>query len=879
MQTGMKAGLAIVLAVFLTGITGFLTAVVPEDEERIYYDQVSDLTPIVDYSAIESYSEYNPVTNVSGWFDGTGVTIPFLEGEGISAYPFRHYVQSTDTVNFMFHTYTGGILKDGWTSAEAATWYPVSEINEVSMATGATVESNGITGTRVSAGHVTIVSDESDPDTTSFSVYLGHYDDDGNLVHGFTYTYVEKTTGSSFEEKHIESLDAFDNTSSASFDMIPLVEPTNSGIAVTLEVNVTLPDDHHLYCAFITSQSVTETAYSDEWINLANGKITHKSEINEISPYRTYNGGINWQSYQVGGPGVQGWTDIENRISLDGGTTFVDTDLDPYMVYPIKSLVVTSLGPYGDEEYDVPDGTTLFFDVSDNSHYMRYPLYHGNTSWDSDWGTTSNPNQINSVFNAVLSPMDTQYLTYRADDECWYPSILSENGEYYVADVSQAGYASDEIFIVQMGYIRTYFASSSAPVYDYEYVDPTEFVEISNGTVGKWRNYMDSVVGGETVTSNYYNGKVQLLTEPGTTITSGIDWANSGVTWTDTDGSKVKGTMSLTVPTSIPYSMALVTLDFINGEFYAQGVVWGPIDEEDRNTNNWTLRPYEYPITPTFVRNGTSTSESPTYVEGLAFSKSGGTKAYIVSTEVQTDPMGRLWGDPTIYLGYYFPDYFTYDSTTGSTGVPTAAIRVLINGVVSYGDSLTINGQYMPVADGKITFTYYTYETETIPSDDPDVPPTTNTITVTNEGNMPVKGMAIDWEDGHVYLVFTEQGTTRYDLGEYNTTAADVVIAGTDTGKDTVATDIISGTGTWYWQSNLYTINHVTETVLHLDLTQGLTGWGMTLQVSMLLFAGMLILGVAIVHYYYRDSDEPMGILDWVIIGLAILLSLGVAAI
>ena len=873
MQTGMKAGLAIVLAVFLTGITGFLTAVVPEDEERTYYDQVSDLTPIVDYSSIESYSEYNPVTNVSGWFEGTGVTIPFLEGEGISAYPYRHYVQSTDMVDLTANTYTGGILKDGWTSAEAAIWYPVSKINEVGMTAGSTAESNGITGSRVSAGHVVIESDERNTDATTFSVYLGHYDENGNLVHGFTYTYVEKTTGSNFKDTSINSLSDFDNTASASFDMIPF-NGTSTGIAVTLEVNVTLPADHHLYCAFITAQYFTETAYSGERINLINGKITHIAETSEISPYKTYNGGIDWRSNGAGGPGVQGYTDIENRISLDGGATRVNTDLDPYMDYPIKSLLVT-----GGEGYDVPDGATLFFDVSEDSRYMRYPLYHGTTSWESDWGTTSNYNQINSVFTATLYPMDNQYLTYRAADRCWYPSILSENGEYYVADTSRTGYASDEIFIVQKGYIGSYSASSSGPVYSYKYVVPKEFVEIGNGAVGKWRNYMDSEVGGETVTSNYYNGRVQLLTEPGTTITSGINWANSGVTWTATDGSKVSGTMSLTVPASIPYSMALVTLDFINGDFYAQGVVWGPIDEEDRNTDNWTVRPYQYPITPTFVRNGTPTSESPTYVEGLAFSKSGGTKAYIVSTDVQTDPMGRLWGDPTIYLGYYFPDYFTYDSTTGNTGVPTTAIRVLINGVVSYGTSLTINGQYMPVADGKITFTYYTYETETIPSDDPNVPPTTNTITVTNEGNMPIKGMAIDWEDGHVYLVFTEQGTTRYDLGEYNTAAADVVIAGANTGKDTVATDIISGTGTWYWQSNLYTIRHEIETVLHLDLTQGLTGWGMTLQTSMLLFAGMLILGVAIVHYYYRDSDEPMGILDWVIIGLALLLCLGVAAI
>lgn len=857
MQTGMKAGLAIVLAVFLTGIVGFLTAVVPEDEERTYYDQVSDLTPIVDASAIDSYTEYNSITNVSGWADNEGVTIPFLEGEGISPYPYRHYVSSTAQdvfANTLFPTFV-----QNWGSIENAIWWPTAsafKIDQGQSIYGVNyVEDNGVKVTKAGYGNI-IVERESDMGV-SFSVYFAHMNG-ATIVHDFIYTYYYMDTYSDpYYDESITSWSQFDSTSSDTFN---LGAGPNGRVRLTINIpGVQSFGGDQLYVSFITSDNWTGADY---YILQTTGEIVEAHDETPVGDKFYNNMGMTMDdSYSGRSLG------IENILYLDG--VQVNTTTEAYTVMPLSKLL------YGETLKDnttivINKGPAYFSNIYLDCLYVVQDLEGVTNGWDASLTSS----RIESTNTLALTKIG-QRMTYKADNQSWYPSILSENGRYYEANDAQgiAAYLSSEVFVVLKGYIPTITGQITYPVYEYMYMQGNKFVSIGDGVTGKWRNYMDSTVGGKTVVTNYQNGAVTLLTVPGTTITS------QKAVWKDTDGVITEGTMSLIVPSSIPYSMALVTLDFQSGQYYAQGVVWGAIDEEDRNTDNWTLRPYQYPITPTFNKGGTVTAENPSYIEGLQFSKAGGTKAYIVSTEVMTDPMGRLWGDPTIYLGYYFPDYFTYDSTTGNTGVPTAAIRMLINGVVSYGDSLTINGQYMPVADGNITFTYYTYETETIPSTDPNIPPTTNTITVTNEGNMPIKGMAIDWEDGHVYLVFTEQGKTRYDLGEYNTTAANVVIAGTDTGKDTVAADIISGTGTWYWQSNLYTINHEIETVLHLDLTQGLSGWGMTLQVSMLLFAGMLIVGVAIVHYYYRDSDEPMGILDWVIIGAAILLSLGVATI
>ena len=840
MQNGMKAGLAITLAVFLTGIVGFLTAVVPVEEDRTYYTQVSDLTPIIDHTDIDSYTEYNPLTNVSGWVDKPGTVIPYLTS-GISAYPYRHYVQSEQYLDGNTTVYMSALEDIGGTawSSERAYWYPLAKVSHLHSNISETVTYNGVTAKCISNGHITIETDVLDGDLVALSFFVGHYDENHILIHGFTRTYVY-SAGAPITNVY-DTITSVSDLDSAPSHYVPMdLLANDTGLDVYLEVNVSLPAGHRVEATFITAQRINDTGIAGDWLDMYNGVIV--DGVGSTTPagqYIKYNGGIDWFTRWSSSHYVH----VDHTLKLNGVS--VDTSIEAYTIVPLSQHLTGR---------DVEDGTTFF---------STNPLYHGTYSWSE----SSDLNQVSGGYTAELTSY-SGYICYDEGTDRWYPAVLSESGLYYEPDIEQVGYRTDEIYIVAQGYLDTITGYGTYPVYEYKYVDANQFVKINNGSTGSWKNYMDSTVGGRTITKSYQNGKVTLLTEPGTTITT------AKAVWKDLDGNTEEGTMTVTVPSSIPYSMALVTLDFQSGEYYAQGVVWGAIDAADRTTNNWTLRPYQYMMSPAFVKEGIPTSDSPSYIEGLQFTKSGGTRVFIVSTSVMTDPLGRLWGDPTVYLAYYFPDYFTFSN--GNTGVPTTAIRVLFNGFVSYGDSLTINGQYMPIEDGKITFTYYT--TETI-RDETTTPPTETTVTVTNTGTFPVKGMAVDWEDGHVYLVFTEKGTTRYDLGAYDESSANVVIDGVDTTKDTIATDIIKGTGVWYWQSNLYTISHATETVLHLDLSQGLNGWGMSIQVSMLLFAAMLILGTALTHYFYRDSDEPMSILDWVIIGAAILLSLGVAMI
>ena len=843
MQQGMKAGLAIALAVFLTGFVGFVTAVTPEDVERTYYTQISDLTPVMDYTAIESYTDYNPITNVTGWVDYAGMDIPFLEIGHTSAYPYRFYKSSNETTWTTNMIQTSGILDGSWSSFEDAIWYPVAGVYPLSTVPGSTTTHNGIEAERVSAGHITVESDATDSDTTSFSVNFAHMNG-SNVIHEFTWTFVRSTSGPTLIEEDVTSLSDFDSRASSSRNILP--PASNMGIAVSIDVNVSLPEGHWIRCSFTTTQDSQETGVQYHWICLYNGNITLGQQYDPINQYEVYNGGLSWRS--VSDNVLNRYVEIRNDLAINGST--VNTYLDSYVYIPLTQFL---------------RGATLEDETTFSSDWT---FYHGSRSWrfEDDSDNLTNFRGISDV-NVYSFP---GRISYDKDTQKFYPATLAENGRYYIPDTNQSGYPLSEIYIMSKGFYGPYDTAtikSTTVEFSYKYVDPLEFVGIGNGITGKWHSYMDKTSGGQNIVEYYKNGYVQLLTEPGTVITT------SDVFWSNTDGTKTQGTMSVTVPTSVPYSMALVTLDFQHGEYYAQGIVWGSVDAEDRNTDNWSLRPYRYDMSPMFMKEIghvlTPTSDSPSYTESLSFAKSGGTKVFILNTSVQTDPQGKLWGDPNTWIGFYFPDYFNITAHNDhgvSTGTPKVALRMLFNGFVSYGDTFTINGQTMQVEDGQITFIY----------NNPEEGPKSATF--------PIKGMAVDWEDGKVYLVFTEQGKTRYDIGAYDETSMDVKIYNdngvpTDKGVDTIAADVISGTGVWYWQAELYTINVGMETVYNLDLSQGLDGWGMSLQTSMLLFVGMLILGVALVFYFYRETEEPMSLIDWIIIGAAIFLSLGVALI
>lgn len=52
----------------LTGLSGFLLNSVDTTRTETTYDNISDIEPLVKYSQIDDWEEYNPNLNVTGYY-------------------------------------------------------------------------------------------------------------------------------------------------------------------------------------------------------------------------------------------------------------------------------------------------------------------------------------------------------------------------------------------------------------------------------------------------------------------------------------------------------------------------------------------------------------------------------------------------------------------------------------------------------------------------------------------------------------------------------------------------------------------------------------------------------------------------------------------
>lgn len=389
---------------------------------------------------------------------------------------------------------------------------------------------------------------------------------------------------------------------------------------------------------------------------------------------------------------------------------------------------------------------------------------------------------------------------------------------------------------------------------EYNYVSSYTFVTIEDGQTASWIN-------------GYNNGSVQLVVEPSAEIKA--------------------GNRLFTAPGSMSgYPLMLVTLDDINQEYYAQGITTAAPD-----LSNVSVVEYRYPLTVTPI--GDIVTLQPNYlfiptrhyipqfdpesdgeqilhsrvtilppdflnpqlasvtvngenatVSGLTVNVSdlvsdvviqyaqsglninslilhvtgdyvpddeisrleitGTTKAYVTNTMIPADPLGRLWQNPTISVAAYFPN--VYES----------GARVMISGYTTAGDSVTVNGQTFGVSDGYVQIHGNSYS---------------------------IKGMAVDYKDGHTFLVFTQHNNRTFDLGE------------------TVTTAVTFG-GIWYFASAL---NEINESVV--DTTQVTIGQGAIDQNTVIfVFVSLLIVGALIGSYFIRGGISPI---DWLIILVA----------
>ena len=160
----------------------------------------------------------------------------------------------------------------------------------------------------------------------------------------------------------------------------------------------------------------------------------------------------------------------------------------------------------------------------------------------------------------------------------------------------------------------------------------------------------------------------------------------------------------------------------------------------------------------------------------------------INSTRVWMNTYANIMQDPTVNLGNYF-------STVSD-------LRLSINGVAYYGDSITINNQTFTVTNGKITVT---------------VDDVSRSYDLTN--------VYISWEsDNHTYLTFRNSNTV-VDLG-------------------TTVNKVVSWGGDWYFTANVYSGHEVSKTGFAMKLGT----WSFDKAAFILAFMGLLILAAMIIH-------------------------------
>ena len=206
-----------------------------------------------------------------------------------------------------------------------------------------------------------------------------------------------------------------------------------------------------------------------------------------------------------------------------------------------------------------------------------------------------------------------------------------------------------------------------------------------------------------------------------------------------------------------------------------------------------------YSISPITLTSDLVNTDSLKFIYFIAMQSNWG--AYITQTVVENDPLGMLWGGFNVNLNNYL-----------SMDIP--GLRVTINGVVAYGDSLTINGITLPVADGKITYegTQYT-----------------------------LKGSSIEYRtDGKTYLNINEGMKTTLDLGRTQDYS-------------------FAGEGAWYFSTAAYKIIPVTTTGYEWQ-----PGWELNWNECLVLFCVATIM-LTIVCMRVSAIGE-LDWMDWIVI-------------
>lgn len=536
---------------------------------------------------------------------------------------------------------------------------------------------------------------------------------------------------------------------------------------------------------------------------------------------------------------------------------------------------------------------------------------------------------VGHVYTRVISEtiLETGYKDwiYSTDTQLWYPAEEIENMWYRINDTNGypllAYYSSTNpsfsshvqgLCVYRYDIVHPYGDQNAGsnidlpipsvtygtPVYnDPSYADPTKFVSIMPNTSVAWIN-------------DEKNGVIHLL-------------GTKNIQITPYSAYNQISNVTITIPQDIPYKYVLVTLDFVNKIFTCRGVLseLSPTGENPFNTLNYSTADYNYSLNIIYNVEGATIPDKTERLQVFAGTDNLGNPdngyVYIVDTIVEVDPIGILWGNPSMNIQYYFPEQVKSDT------------RVIFNAFVRYGSSMTINADpdapashTFSVSDGKMFIkstivadvnnhivklqpSNKSYSLATYIDQDTNRPywqyidgnnvvwtlaheydkddnyigtylsnsdkSVRYTMTSDNSGIWKyeetnayiMKGMAIDYlysgTTVNVSIVFTEDKNQRIDLGVLDNT----VITTPTLGTTTKAGYIISATGNWYWQANLNDVKIENVEEIKFDWSNL---FGLSLAGAGLLYIFIMIICVAVIRFIYPDE---FGYADWLVIMIA----------
>lgn len=540
--------------------------------------------------------------------------------------------------------------------------------------------------------------------------------------------------------------------------------------------------------------------------------IRHSTSSGTVTGYDYYGeavGGYGQNTEFTGGVGTTTERTLYKSFSIafNGEVVASPTLTTPFFVTSLDNLVGSQPLTANTRIY-VADGEIKFI-----GNYTSTYSYTYNSS-----GSTSTVNGMLNVTGVVSN--NVAYLRYNPATEHWiaYNSTNvrlwdSANVGIYMTDAHQF-----EIDIRQYTVIP--------PVY----FDPTRYVGI-DGTA-EWSNYArnNSLVNTEVTFLWKGTGTIQVNT--GGPI---LDIVNTGSAY------YVRTSLTTSFPLGT-YIGLEITLSSTNNEVLIRGILseqTTPIEVEVEgvttevdvpSTMNYVASSVVYTVN-LYDSDDTDevTPNLPEYIYKLIFNSADG-YGYISETYILSDPNQLLWSNINLDLLDYFEEY-------------SSDMRVLLQGFVRYGTSIAINGTTYPVVNNSITVHVVEVirDAQEVRSEETNeiievIPATTREYDV----KFTLGGLAIDYTQGHVYLVQTN-GSAKVDLGAVQ--SYDLVF-----------------NGIWFFSSSLSTINQYQSTVKVWN-----PGWDMDVNTTILLFVGTIIgLGIVVLA---RFRDMVSGIDIAILIG------------